>query len=153
MIVRPATPADAADMSRVLQAIIAATGRERPNDIAFVLRQYVENPASIRCSVAIDDTERLLGFQSLVRATPGNRYDVPDGWGIIGTHIGPDAHRQGVGKVLFAASLAAARLAGIVAIDAYIGADNATGLAYYEAMGFATYREPPGIVQKVYRLS
>ncbi|MBB4153473.1 GNAT superfamily N-acetyltransferase [Sphingomonas jinjuensis] len=152
MLIRAATSADAAEMSRVLRAIIAASGRERPGDIAFVLAQYIDNFTGIRCSVAVSDSNRLLGFQSLVRATPGNRYHVPDGWGIIGTHIGPDAHRQGVGKALFAASLAAATAAGIEAIDAYIGADNATGLAYYAAMGFTTYHKPPGIVQKVYRL-
>ena len=152
MIIRAARRTDADGMSRVLQAIIAATGRDRPSDVAFVLAHYIDSPASIRCSVAVSESEGLMGFQSLVRATAGNRYNVPEGWGIIGTHIGPDAHRKGVGKALFAESVAAARFAGIENIDAYIGADNASGLAYYAAMGFTTYREPTGIVQKVYRI-
>ncbi|MES3110018.1 GNAT family N-acetyltransferase [Sphingomonas aurantiaca] len=137
-------------MSRVLREIIEHTGRERPNDETFVTRQYIANPASIRCTVAIDDEGVAVGFQSLVRAEGGNRYDVPAGWGIIGTHISPRAHRQGVGSALFRSSQEAAEQAGIEKIDAYIGADNASGHRYYEAMGFQTYRVPEGIVQKVY---
>lgn len=141
---------DAVAMSRVLREIIAHTGRERPNDEAFVTRQYIANPASVRCTVAIDDEGDVIGFQSLVRAEADNRYDVPAGWGIIGTHISPRAHRQGVGSALFRSSREAAEQAGLEKIDAYIGADNPSGLRYYEAMGFQTYRTPEGIVQKVY---
>lgn len=137
-------------MSRVLREIIAHTGRDRPNDDIFVTRQYIANPANIRCTLAIDDEGGVLGFQSLVRAEAGNRYHVPAGWGIIGTHISPRAHRRGVGSALFRSSREAAEQAGVEKIDACIGADNPAGLRYYEAMGFRTYRTPEGIVQKVY---
>lgn len=149
MQTRPASVADAPALSRVLREIIAQTGRDRPHDEAFVLRQYLASPAGIRCTVAVDAAGEVVGFQSLVRAEVGNRYDVPAGWGIIGTHISPRTHRQGVGAALFAASRAAAEQAGLTKIDAYIGAENAGALRYYEAMGFRTYREPEGIVQKV----
>ncbi|WP_294320565.1 GNAT family N-acetyltransferase [uncultured Sphingomonas sp.] len=152
METRRASIADAEAMHRVLRAIIAQTGRERPSDVAFVTRYYIANPASICCTVAVDAAGEVMGFQSLVHAEPGNRYAVPPGWGIIGTHIDPRAHRQGVGAALFAASRAAAQAAGLAKIDAYIAADNAGALRYYEAMGFRTYREPEGIVQKVYTL-
>lgn len=152
MMIRRATPADADGMSRVLQAIIASTGRVRPSEADFVLGHYIDAVDGICCSVATDDDGVILGFQSLKRATPGNRFDVPQGWGIIGTHIDPTAHRRGVGKALFAASLDAAAAADIAQIDASIAADNPTGLAYYDAMGFTTWREPQGIVQKCYRL-
>jgi len=115
-----------------------------------VTRQYIANPASIRCTVAIDDEGVVLGFQSLVRAEAGNRYEVPVGWGIIGTHISPRARRKGVGSALFRSSRKAAGQSELENIDAYIGADNQSGLRYYEAMGFQTYRTPEGIVQKVY---
>lgn len=150
MQIRTATLADAPALVRVLRDIIALTGRNRPHDEAFVTRQYLANPASVRCTVALDAAGEVIGFQSLVRAEPGNRYDVPAGWGIVGTHISPRAHRQGVGKALFRSTLDAARQAGLEKIDAYIGADNPSGLNYYEAMGFKTYREPEEIVQKVY---
>jgi len=150
MDTRIASLGDAAAMSRVLREIIEHTDRERPNDEAYVTRQYLANPSSIRCTVAIDDEGLVVGFQSLVRAEAGNRYDVPAGWGIIGTHISPRAHRRGVGNALFQSSREAAEHARLEKIDAYIGADNPAGLSYYEAMGFETYREPEGIVQKVY---
>lgn len=149
MTTRRAMIADAEGMHRVLRAIIAQTGRERPSDVAFVTRHYIANPASIRCTVAVDPAGEVVGFQSLVRAEAGNRYDVPPGWGIIGTHIDPAAHRQGVGAALFRGTRAAAEAAGLTKIDAYIGADNAGALRYYEAMGFRTYRAQEGIVQKV----
>jgi len=149
METRRAAIADAAGMHRVLRAIIAQTGRERPSDMAFVTGHYIANPAGIRCTVAVDAAGDILGFQSLVRAEAGNRYDVPPGWGIIGTHIDPRAHRQGVGAALFRATRAAAEAAGLAKIDAYIAADNDGALRYYEAMGFRTYRTPEGIVQKV----
>ena len=84
---------------------------------------------------------RVVGFQSLKRAWPDNPYDVAEGWGIIGTHIHPDAGRSGLGRRLFTASLAAARTAGLKHIDASIGADNEPALAYYGAMGFTPYGE------------
>lgn len=150
METRVASIADAAAMSRVLREIIASTGRDRPNDEAFVTGQYLANPADIRCTVAIAAAGDVLGFQSLLGAQAGNRYGVPEGWGIIGTHISPRAHRQGVGKALFRSSVEAAEQAGLEKIDACIAADNPPGLRYYEAIGFRTYREADGLVQKVY---
>lgn len=152
MRTRSATPNDVPAMSRVLLAIIAHTGRQRPSDEAFVLSAYVSNPASLRCTVATDEADRVLGFQSLIRAEAGNRYDVPPGWGVIGTHVDPQAHRLGVGKALFKSSLEAARQAGLDQIDAYISADNPGALTYYEAMGFRTYRLRDGVVQKAFAL-
>jgi len=81
MRTRDASTGDADAMSRVLREIVALTGRERPSDADFVARHYIANPASIRCTVAVDEAGDVLGFQSLVRAEAGNRYDVPEGWG------------------------------------------------------------------------
>ncbi|WP_432377124.1 hypothetical protein [Agrobacterium rosae] len=53
---------------------------------------------------------------------------------------------------MFRATLVAAKAAGLENIDASIGADNSLGQAYYEAMGFRTYRTPEGLVCKVYRI-
>jgi ribosomal protein S18 acetylase RimI-like enzyme len=136
----------------VLREIIERTGRQRPNDAAFVMVHYITDPTSICCTVAVDESERIVGFQSLKKSVTGNPYDTPEGWGIIGTHISPHVHRQGVGKLLFAATTVAARQGGLEKIDAYIRADNLSGLKYYDAMGFRTYRMPDGIVQKVYDL-
>ena len=72
------------------------------------------------------------------------------GWGIVGTHIDPEAKRLGLGRRLFAETAAAAKNAGLDHIDASIGADNSDAQRYYAAMGFETYRQPPGLVCKRY---
>lgn len=150
MEIRPATRDDAERMSRVLKEIVTAAGRERPSDPAFVLSHYIENPSGIRCSVAVGDAGDILGFQSLIRAVADNPYGVMEGWGIIGTHISPRAHRSGIGTALFSASKQAALEAGIEKIDASIGTNNPTAQRYYEALGFRTYRESDGMIQKVF---
>lgn len=95
----------------------------------------------------------MLGFQSLKVAREGNPYETPLGWGIIGTHVRPSAARMGVGSRLFAATLQAAREARLPAIEAYIGEQNRAALAYYETLGFRTYRRSDGIVCKALRLA
>lgn len=138
--VRPARPFDAEDMAEVQNAIYRASLRASPVDVALVRNRYLDLAYSLACTVA-EQEGRVVGFQSLARAWPENPYGVAAGWGIIGTHIHPDAGRSGLGRRLFAESLAAAQAAGLRHIDATIGADNEPALAYYAALGFTPYRE------------
>src|SRR5690625_271959 len=132
-------------MAEVQNAIYRAGLRARPVDDALVRERYLDVADSVACTVA--DREGLgLGFQSLRRSWPGNPYDVPEGWGIIGTHVHPDVGRSGIGRRLFAISLYAAKASGVGCIDASIGADNAPALAYYSAMGFIPYRQTDGVI-------
>ena len=139
-------------MSEMLRLLVAAGKRSSPADEAFVLGHYIDNPNPIRCSLAEDDDGSILGFQSLVRAIEGNRYGTPVGWGIIGTHVSPLSARRGTGSRLFEVTKTAVIHAGIEAIEAFIGEKNAEALAYYEKMGFRTYRLADGAVCKAYRL-
>ena len=138
--IRPARPTDAEDMAEVQNAIYRAGLRTSPVDIALVRERYLGIEYRVACTVA-EQEGRVVGFQSLKLAWPGNPYDVAEGWGIIGTHIHPDAGRRGLGRRLFAASLSAAQAAGLRHIDASIGVDNSPAVAYYAAMGFTPYRE------------
>lgn len=124
----------------------------RPTDPDHVRRAYLHHPDRIACHVVLDDQGRVLGFQSLRLARDRNDLGVTPGWGIIGTHVGPFAIRQGVGAALFEATLQAAEVAGLRDIDASIGADNSEGLAYYQAMGFRDYRGGNGRICKRYVL-
>ncbi|MDF2665754.1 MAG: acetyltransferase [Microbacterium sp.] len=142
---RDARPADVDAMVEVQNAIHRAGLRPSPVDAALVEERYFDVDHTISCTVA-DRDGVVVGFQSLKRAWPGNPYGVEPGWGIIGTHIHPDAGRNGIGRSLFARSLAAAEAAGLRHIDATIGADNAPGLAYYAAMGFVPYRDGDGAI-------
>lgn len=152
MKIRPAKVDDATGMAAVQNEIFSSGLRKAPTDITAVLENYIQHADRIECSVAEDDDGRILGFQSLRYARTGNPYGVAEGWGIIGTHVSPQAARRGVGSALFAATRRAAEARGIQNIDASIGADNMLGQSYYDAMGFTTYRQPEGLVCKVYRL-
>ncbi|WP_245362263.1 GNAT family N-acetyltransferase [Rhizobium sp. NXC14] len=93
----------------------------------------------MRCSLAEDEQCGLLGFQSLIRATEDNRYGTPVGWGIIGTHVSPDAARTGVGTALFAASRRAAIEAGLTKIEAFRKGQRDRSVVL-RTDGFETYR-------------
>ncbi|WP_211206460.1 GNAT family N-acetyltransferase [Demetria terragena] len=138
--IRPARTADAEHMAEIQNAIFRAGLRASSVDVAQVRERYLDLKHRVACTVA-EQEGTVVGFQSLNRAWPGNPYDVAEGWGIIGTHIHPDAGRSGLGRRLFASSLAAAQAAGLRHIDATIGADNSAALAYYSAMGFTPYRD------------
>lgn len=153
MDIREAVAGDARGMSDVLREIVAQTGRERRTEPSFVMTNYIDHEQHVRCTVATDEQGDVIGFQSLVRSWPDNPYDVPLGWGIVGTHISPRAHRKGVGTALFASTKIAAKAAGLIRIDACISADNPGALRYYDAMGFQTYREKDGVVQKAYTVA
>ncbi|TMV57458.1 GNAT family N-acetyltransferase [Thioclava sp. BHET1] len=153
MRIRQATEGDAAAMSGVLTRILADWGSSRRGDAAHVREFYIRHPDRIACHAAFDADGVCLGFQSLKLARAGNAYGVEPGWGIIGSYVGAQARGLGVGRALFAASLTAARAAGLPSIDATIGAQNAAGLAYYGAMGFQDYRRTDASISKRYDIA
>ena len=153
MRIREACLSDANGISEVLQELIAAGKRSNRGDLEFVRSHYLEHPHRLHCFVALDEQNRVVGFQSLKVADDTNPYETPTGWGIIGTHIRPSAGRTGVGSRLFEATLAAARAANLPAVEAYIGEENEPALAYYEALGFRTYRRSAGAVCKSLEIS
>ena len=85
----------------------------------------------------------MIGFQSL-----GRHPALPEGWGDIGSYVSPDYQRTGAGAALFDATLAAARQAGVVTINAAIRADNAPGLGYCTRRGFVDYGADPDFALK-----
>ncbi len=151
MEIRPASPEDAEGMARVQAEIFAARGFGLQGDVSWTRARYIDDPAGLACTVAVERGE-VLGFQSLKRASAGDPYNLPEGWGIIGTHVTPTAARRGVGRALFGASLEVARQAGLATIDATIAAANPGALAYYEAMGFVTYAETETTIRKRFDL-
>lgn len=77
--VRKAVRDDAQNMSVILAEILASWQSDRPSSPEHILANYVEHPDSIRCSVALDATGDILGFQSLQIASDGNPFDLPVG--------------------------------------------------------------------------
>lgn len=153
MKVRPAIVTDAQGMSAVLTEILIGKRSGRASDPEHIRDFYIEHSDRIQCAVAVDDNGTILGFQSLKVAAEGNIYDVPLGWGVIGTYVRLEVGRQGIGSALFVETTLAARQAGISKIDATIGSDNDLGLGYYDAMGFRAYREKPSAICKCYTVA
>ena len=148
VIIRPALPTDAAGIASVLRDLVLAGKRHKRSDPEFALQHYLANPDRIECHIVADDQGMILGFQSLKLAVAGNPYGTPVGWAIIGTHVRPNSVRAGLGKALFSLTLKTAQSAGVPAIEAFIGAKNLEGQAYYDAMGFADYRRVEGAICK-----
>lgn len=137
MIIRQATPDDAADMVAVLNPIIAAggtTAHQRPFDEARMVSHYITPEYLVCCHVAEIDGQ-VLGFQSLEWPNP-SQGDVPKGWAFIASFVANGAAGKGVGQHLFAKTKEAAAAAGVQTIDAKIRADNVPGLKYYSGLGF-----------------
>ncbi len=151
--IRQAQHRDADGISAFLQKLTAIGLRTLPDTADYVLDRYIDHPDILSCCLAVSEADAPLGLQVLLRASAGNEYGVAQGWGIIGTHIDPDAARQGIGKALFTQTRETARLNGLRFLDAAIGDQNAGGLAYYERMGFETYAIEPGRVRKRYDVS
>lgn len=133
--VRDVAHADAAELTELLNAIIAkggTTSLEEPFTTAQLDRAYLSGPDVLCCFVAVDvATGRIEGFQTL-----GRYPNLPDDVGDIGTFARPDGTQRGVGSTLFAATRERARALGLSAINATIRADNVGGLAFYRKLGF-----------------
>jgi L-amino acid N-acyltransferase YncA len=141
--VRRATEADAVAMAELLNAIIAkggTTAHRTPFSTDRMIAHYVAPVLGIHCAVA-ESGGAVLGFQALDWPDPdwAGANPLPAGWATIATFVAIGAQGQGVGQLLFAATLAAARQAGVTAIDATIRRENAGGLAYYGGLGFTDY--------------
>ena len=140
MIIRPATPQDAAAMSDLQNRIICIGGTTAhgvEHDAAYVDAHYISGPGVICCHMAEDDSG-LIGFQSM-----GRNEALPEGWGDIGSYVNPDRQRTGAGAALFAATLTVARQKRVAVINATIRADNVPGLGYYSRRGFVDYAHEP----------
>lgn len=135
--IRLARPSDAAAMAALINPIIAkggTTALEEPLDALHFERRIAGFPARDFAHVALDG-DRLVGFQ-FVEA----HQDLPDDMGDIATFVALGAARRGVGRALCAATFAEAKARGWRAVFAYIRADNAGGLAFYEKIGLRTDR-------------
>ena len=152
MILRPATPADAEALCAVLNPIIEAggtTAHRRLFDADRMVRHYISPPLLVSCTLAEVDGD-VLGFQALEWADPeweGEDF-LPEGWAVIATFVRTGLTQGGIGTRLFEVTRAAARAAGVVAIDATIRRENTGGLAYYSRMGFEDWRSDDERISK-----
>ncbi|MEZ5780033.1 MAG: GNAT family N-acetyltransferase [Paracoccaceae bacterium] len=136
-------------MTALLNEIIAlggSTAHLRPFTQERTRQLYIAPPLGISCTLA-EDGGRIVGFQALEWCDPAwtGPDRLPDDWAVIASFVAPDMQGRGIGRALWAVTQAAARDAGVTAIDATIRADNAAGLHYYGGLGFTDYARLRGI--------
>lgn len=134
--VRAMTPADVAPCAAILNHTIAlggSTAYEEAFADADFAAHLLEEPVVANVALA---KGRVVGFQTC--------FDIGEGLYSIGSFTDRRNPVKGAGRALFATTLADCRALGGAAILAKITADNAGGLAYYSAMGFADWRVIPG---------
>ncbi|MCV0423991.1 MAG: GNAT family N-acetyltransferase [Roseibium sp.] len=141
-----------AGMSCILEKLVVTGVRSKPFSSSFVRAYYVEHPHRIECTVVENERGQIIGFQSLKRAIQDNPYDIPPGWGVIGTHVGPEVTRRGLGRRLFSVSFGVAKKENISKICAFFGTENSGALAYYEAMGFEACKSTKNWVQMCFEV-
>ena len=152
MMIRTTQVADAKPMALLINKIIViggTTAYRHAFDEKQIVEHFIASPYGINCAVAVDGAE-IVGFQVLLWSDPTWPDDeqLPAGWASIGTYVAPDRQARGIGSQLFAATLAAARAAGVRHIDATIRCENAGGQAYYDRMGFVDYRSSDDAISK-----
>lgn len=146
---------DISELCVLINEIIAiggTTSNVNPLSDAELASKYINETNNICCFVALDEQGALAGFQSLEY-----RDDLPKDWADIATFARVEPKLRGVGSALFSSSLEFAKENGFVALNANIRADNTGGLAFYEKMGFETYKMnkdvPLATGEKVDRIS
>lgn len=135
--VRPSMKLDAKDMARLLNEIIetgGTTALTRPVTEQDMRERIAVNPGRAAWHVAVDDSEKVLGFQWVAPSE-----DLPPEACDIATFVQQGQTGLGIGSALFAASRKAAKALGYSWINANIRADNEGGLIYYQSRGFQDY--------------
>lgn len=141
--IRPAEPDDIPELCALLNEIIRAGGTtaiEGPlSDQAFG-DYYLGGPGHLCCFMAENGDGSTLGFQALE-----HRAKLPGDCADIATYARIKPKIPGVGRALFAATVAHAKRLGLAEINATIRADNSGGLAYYAKMGFRDHSVANGV--------
>lgn len=143
--IRHARPEDAEAMCAVINPIIArggTTAHEAPWSPER-MRELTENLEPGAFTLVAEAAGRVVGYQ-YVEPHP----ELDEDTGDIASFVAIDAAGMGVGRALAAATFAEARKNGLKRLHAYIRADNAGGLAYYESIGFRTIRVDAGVPLK-----
>ena len=140
--IRPVAEADTFQMADLLNEIIrigGTTAFEEPVTPAMLADWYV-HAAPHCCHVAVDSAGDIAGYQAVERTEAYG-----PGIGEISSFARQTPLVKGVGAALFMATVAAARLTDLNAINAKIRADNTPGLAYYAKMGFQDHSVIPDV--------
>ncbi len=141
--IRPALPADAADIAYVARITWDATYRQSISE--YNRRQFLDRAYSLDAVRATIEREpdwfyvavhgqKVVGFAQYLRRADG------DGE-LVRIYIHPDHQRRGIGRAFLRNGLAALAAAGIGQCYASVEIDNSPARAFYERFGFRLRRE------------
>ena len=149
MIIRPATPSDAA-ACRAIYGHNAEHGTGTFEEAAPSLDDMVQRMAAVTARglpyLVAEDAGQVLGFAYAApfRLRAAYRYTVEDS-----VYAAPDAHRRGVGKALLTAVIADCEALGLRQMMAVIGdSENAGSIAVHRACGFEMVGTAEGVGYK-----
>ena len=131
-MIRPAAPQDAPAIAAIWNRII------RESVATFTTEE--KDPAAIAAAMAAQpfwvarDAGDVLGFAtySQFRGGPGYARTMEHS-----VHLAPQAQGKGLGRALMAALEDHARAAGVHSLFAGISGENAAGIAFHAALGYA----------------
>jgi len=135
MIIRTATPADAAGIARFWNPLIRDTSvtfssaEKSPAEVAALIRsRQADGHGFLVAQIA----DQLVGFASYGRFRTGG-YDHTVESTII---LAPEARNKGVGRALMGALQDHARAAGMHVMIAGISSENPGAIGFHKALGF-----------------
>ena len=142
--IRTAVADDGTALAELLNEIIDIGGTTAfltPFDAEAIRSKFIELELGISCVVA-ERRGEILGFQTLEWCDPSytGPEPLPLDWALISSFVRNGHGRKGIAHRLFDTTFTHARTAGVSVIDATIRADNASGLGYYDAIGFVDFQ-------------
>jgi L-amino acid N-acyltransferase YncA len=136
--IRQCRPEDLPELCELVNEIIlmgSTTALERPFTVEGFVDHFFNQQIQISCFVAEGTEGELLGFQIL-----SFHEQLPEDWADIATFVRTSPRLSGVGTALFTDTVELADKFEINTLNAVIRADNVGGIAYYEKMGFTTWK-------------
>lgn len=141
MIVRPATPADAAAISAFWALQIRDT-TVTFNSVPKTPEDVAEMIASRPAFLVAEDSCAVLGFASYDQFRGGIGYRHTMEHTVI---LAPEAAGRGIGRALMTALEDMARGSGVHSLWAGVSAENPAGVAFHEAIGYEKIAKLPQV--------
>ena len=139
--IRKASPSDAGEMAHLLNEIIAIGGTTaflNPVSAEMIQGWMLKDGDGAVWLVAVDELGGIVGYQS---AEPHSK--LPSDAANIASFVKVGVVGGGIGTKLFAETKRTLRELGKTWVNASIRSDNASGLSYYNKMGFQDWKVEP----------
>ncbi len=136
MLIRPATPADAAAIQAIYAPIVAETAIsfEEITPTVAEMAARIESISASHVYLTAEADGRVLGYAYASQHRPRAAYRTS---AEVTVYVDPAAQGRGVGRALYRALLPAAAAKGYHAAFAAITLPNAPSIALHESVGFA----------------